>query len=61
MSFIDSAGVRGLLDSQRRLAAYGWRVCPTGAQQQVGWLLDYADRNGWLPHDFLCADIPLQR
>jgi len=58
-SSMDTAGLRALVDNRLALVACGWRVCPISAQPQVAWLLGCADGKGWLPDDFLCADVLL--
>ncbi len=55
LSFMDTAGLRALVENHIALASRGWRVCPSAAQPQVAVLLGVADRANWLPEDFLCT------
>jgi len=60
LTFLDLAGMRGLTASRAALVARGWLVCSAHPKRQVGWLIDFADQHGWLPHDFLCGGaVPL--
>lgn len=60
LSFMDTAGVRAIAECRASLVAAGWRVCPTAAQPQVLRILEHSENQGWLPHDFVCADVPLR-
>jgi len=59
LSFMDVAGLRGLTENSAALVARGWRVSPPHPQRQIGWMLDFAGQQGWLPTDFTCdGEVP---
>lgn len=59
LSFMDSAGLASLADNRMELIARGWRVCPSLPQGHVRRLLAFAVREGLLPSDFVCPDVPI--
>lgn len=52
LSFVDTSGMLGLSDYAAALVAHGWRLRPQHAQRQIGRLLGFAEREGWLPKEF---------